>query len=59
MDAVVKPTWRYLRRPLTGTAQTHRTDSGRRVTSAGELGEIDGAKILREATEIGYPFDLP
>jgi hypothetical protein len=26
MDAVVKPTWRYLRRPLTGTAQTHRSD---------------------------------
>jgi hypothetical protein len=26
MDAVVKPTWRYLRRPLTGTAQTYRSD---------------------------------
>jgi hypothetical protein len=26
MDAVVKPTGRYLRRPLTGTAQTYRSD---------------------------------
>jgi hypothetical protein len=26
MDAVVKPTWKYLRRPLTGTAQTYRSD---------------------------------
>jgi hypothetical protein len=26
MDAVVKPTWRYLRRPLTGTAQTYRSN---------------------------------
>jgi hypothetical protein len=26
MDAAVKPTWRYLRRPLTDTAQTYRSD---------------------------------
>jgi hypothetical protein len=26
MDAVVKSTWKYLRRPLTGTAQTYRSD---------------------------------
>jgi hypothetical protein len=26
MDAAVKPTWRYLRRPLTGTAQISRKD---------------------------------
>jgi integrase len=26
MDAAVKPTWRYLRRPLTGTAQTYCSD---------------------------------
>jgi hypothetical protein len=26
MDAVVKPTGRYSRRPLTGTAQTYRSD---------------------------------
>jgi hypothetical protein len=27
MDAAVKPTWRYLRRPLTGTAQIYRNDA--------------------------------
>jgi hypothetical protein len=32
MDAVVKPTWRYLRRPLTGTARPITVMSGRRVT---------------------------
>jgi hypothetical protein len=26
MDAVVKPKWRYLRRPLTGIAQIYRSD---------------------------------
>jgi hypothetical protein len=26
MDAAVKLTWPYLRRPLTGTAQTYRSD---------------------------------